>query len=191
MKSIEVSVILPFRDHEHVVGRACRAIARHFAGTEQSYEIIAVDQGSRDNSQAVLALLRHELPGLRLVLGKDHGAGCAQASGRSLVLLGLQVMPEGLSTSLAGAVDRVSSGELDMVLVEEELLVCRRGTCQALIADHPGRRPLTQRRLLHSAQMRGFAVQSYGPESSRVAGSALGRVLGAVMPRATGLNRVW
>src|SRR5215217_266232 len=82
----DVSVILPFGDDEEAVGIAVRRTAEHLRGLGLRFEILAIDEDSGDNSHAVLALLRAEVPELRVThapgrgRGIDAGAGRAQAT---------------------------------------------------------------------------------------------------------------
>lgn len=156
----EVSVVLPFRNHEEQVGRACRRLAEHFAGL--SFEIIAVNEGSTDNSQSVISLLRHEIPQIKLALsqgrGRGYAAGSARAKGGLLILLTPEMAADRPLAPLARAVRRVSCGELDMVLVEQRLVVCRRNRCDGLLQR---RRQYQDRLLVRRAQGRGLAVESY------------------------------
>lgn len=189
MKLLDVSIVLPFRDHEHLVGRASRSIAEHFARLGHSFEIIAVDEGSGDNSHAVLALLRQEIPNIRVVVGKGYAAGSAQAEGHTLLLVDLASAAQGLSPSIGQAVKRVVSGDLDMQLVAEHLLVCGRKQSLVLLRAGLAKRRLTERALLRRGRARGLVTETYGPEMRDLSGTGLGRILTALLPRATGLHR--
>lgn len=191
MESLAVSIVLPFRDHEHLVGAASRSIAEHFDELGHSYEIIAVDEGSGDNSHAVLALLRQEIPALRVAVGKGYAAGTAQAEGQVLLLLDLSTASSELSPSIAQAVERVEAGELDMQLIAENLLVCDREKGLHLITEGLAKRQLSARGLLKRGRSSGLVTETYGPESRSLSDSGLGRIVSALVPRATGLHSVW
>jgi glycosyltransferase involved in cell wall biosynthesis len=81
-------VILPFRDHEEQIGTAVTRVAAYLRQTEWSFEIVAVDDDSRDNSQAVLALIRAAHPELRVISaparGRGHCTGAGAARGQIL-----------------------------------------------------------------------------------------------------------
>src|SRR5689334_13335873 len=98
----DVSVILPFGDDEEAVGIAVRRTAEHLRGLQLSFEILAIDEDSGDNSHAVLALLRAEVPELRVThapgRGKGVDVGPARAQGTLLVVS----TPDVASASLAG-----------------------------------------------------------------------------------------
>src|SRR5215468_7781736 len=71
----DVSVILPFGDDEEAVGIAVRRTAEHLRGLQLSFEILAIDEDSGDNSHAVLALLRAEVPELRVTHAPARAKG--------------------------------------------------------------------------------------------------------------------
>ncbi|MCP4448507.1 MAG: hypothetical protein GY811_24670 [Myxococcales bacterium] len=185
MQVVDVSVILPFRDHEDKIGKACRNIAHYFRAHGQAFEIVAVDQGSGDNSQSVLALLRREIPELRVMLGRGYGAGSRAADGDSLVLASVEAVCASVATSLHVALERVATEGIDMYLVAETLIVCRQATCKKLILSNATRRAKTERDLLEMASRRGLSVRSYGPLTARP-GHAMARFIASLMPHSTG-----
>ena len=63
--ALEVSVVAPLFDEEGAAPQLAREIAAAFAG--RRYEIIFVDDASRDGTAAALGALAAELPALRLV----------------------------------------------------------------------------------------------------------------------------
>jgi glycosyltransferase involved in cell wall biosynthesis len=72
-KDVAISVVLAIRDAEESVGRDVRRIAEHLRGRGLSFEILAVSDGCRDNSLAVVRLLARQVPELRVC------PGCARA----------------------------------------------------------------------------------------------------------------
>ncbi len=72
----EISVVVPVHDEEGNVGPLAREIAAAFAG--RPFEMIFVDDRSRDGTRAALAALRAELPMLR-VLSHRSNAGQSRA----------------------------------------------------------------------------------------------------------------
>ncbi len=68
----EISVVLAVHDDEERVGHQVKAIAGHLRSLERSFEILAVNGGSRDNSLSILELLAARVPELR-VLGAPAG----------------------------------------------------------------------------------------------------------------------
>ncbi len=190
MLSVEVSVILPFRDHEDRIGRACLNVATYLREQGKTFEILAVDQGSGDNSQSVLALLGHELPELRVIAGRGYGAGSSAAEAPVLVLANVDSAGIGVATSLHLALERVSKAEVDMYLVGERLLVARQSSCQKLIGSGATRRAKSERDLLNLASIRGLVVRSYGPLAPRPALS-MSRLFAGILPSVIGSSQVW
>ena len=189
MSAVDVSVVLPFRDHEDKVGKACRNIAEYFRAQQQSFEIIAVDQGSGDNSQSVLALLRREIPELHVMVGRGYSAGGRAANAQILVLASIEAVRASVATSLNLAMDRLTRDNIDMYLVAETLLVCRQDSCKKLILSSASRRAKSERDLLDLARRRGLAVRSYGPLAPR-SGHLVARVLSAFMPVSLGSTQL-
>ncbi len=125
----DVSVIIPFSDDEEVIGRACRQVARHLRELGARFELLAVDEDSGDNSHAVLALVRGEVPELRVIVVGDAERGFAegarQARGRVLWLVPPRAALSPLSP-LARARRRVVSGGCDVAIVPGRFAVCHR-----------------------------------------------------------------
>lgn len=188
MESPDVSVVIPFADHEHVLGRACRRIAEHFRGAGMSVDIIAVDQGSGDNSQPVLQLLRSEIPELRMIMGRNYASGVRTARAPVLVLLTPEQAASGLPLSLTTAVRDVSRHEPEMQLVDEQLLVCS-NSCANLIVKTSPQRLQIPRKLFQRGRAHGLRVRSYGPEAPPSRTGRISQVIAAVVPRAAGLHR--
>jgi hypothetical protein len=112
----DVSVILPFGDDEEAVGVAVRRTAEHLRGLAVSFEILAIDEDSGDNSHAVLALLRGEVPELRVTHAPGRGRGVEVGASRAQGTLILVSTPDVASASLDGAGDacrRLLAGEGD------------------------------------------------------------------------------
>ena len=74
--SIEFSVVVPVKDEAGNAANLAREIAAVLDG--RSYEMIFVDDASRDDTRAELAALKAELPALRLV-GHRKNAGQSRA----------------------------------------------------------------------------------------------------------------
>ncbi|WP_339930984.1 glycosyltransferase [uncultured Brevundimonas sp.] len=72
----EISVVVPVHDEAGAAGPLAREIAAAFAG--RAYEMIFVDDASRDTTLAELQALMGELPALR-VLGHARNAGQSRA----------------------------------------------------------------------------------------------------------------
>ena len=162
--TLDVSVVVPFADHEDLIGAACGRIARHLAELGLSYEILAVDEASGDNSHAVLGLLRRSLPPLRIIAGARPGRGLAMGSacarGRVLWL----VEPHSALRSLAPfgrAHARVVRGELDLAVVRGRFSVVKRSRALGVVDAIAGSAGVFERRLVRRASSRGLNVESY------------------------------
>src|SRR5665647_1772013 len=101
----DVSVILPFGDDEEFVGVAARRCAEYFRNLGLAFEILAIDEDSGDNSHAVLALLRAEVPELRVTHAPGRGRGVDVGASRAQGMLLLVSTPDVASASLDGAGD--------------------------------------------------------------------------------------
>lgn len=70
----DISVVVPVHDEEGAAGPLAREIAQAFAG--RSYEMIFVDDASKDGTLAELRALQAELPALRVL---SHGSNAGQS----------------------------------------------------------------------------------------------------------------
>ena len=71
-----ISVVIPVFDEEGAAPALAREVARAFAG--RSFELIFVDDASRDGTRVALSALKREIPQLR-VLGHARNAGQSRA----------------------------------------------------------------------------------------------------------------
>ncbi len=81
---VGISVVLPAYNEEAIIERTIRHVAAVLDGMVGSFEIVVVNDGSRDRTGAVLAALQWEEPGLHLRVvthGENRGYGAALASG--------------------------------------------------------------------------------------------------------------
>jgi hypothetical protein len=101
----DVSVILPFGDDEEFVGIAVRRTAEHLRSLQLAFEILAIDEDSGDNSHAVLALLRAEVPELRVTHASGRGRGVEAGAARAQGTLIIVATPDVASASLDGIGD--------------------------------------------------------------------------------------
>src|SRR3954467_776026 len=101
----DISVILPFGDVEEAVGIAVRRTAEHLRTLGVSFEILAIDEDSGDNSHAVLALLRAEVPELRVTHAPGRGRGVDVGSARAQGTLLVIATPDVAAASLDGVGD--------------------------------------------------------------------------------------
>lgn len=143
-----------------------------------AFEIVAVDEGSGDNSHAMLALLRHEIPELRIEVGRGYSIGSASAKSETLVLVDVEAAGLGICPSVFASIERVSQGEVDMYLVDEELLVGRTKAIIDLIASSSSWRAHTERDLYNRGRERGLVARSYCPNPQTT--GTFSRILGAL-----------
>ena len=174
----DVSVILPFGDDEESVGIAVKRTAEHLRGLGVSFEILAIDEDSGDNSHAVLALLRAEVPELRVTHASGRGRGVDVGASRAQGTLLLVSTPDIASGSLDGAGDAVrtllaGNGDADVALGRYTVahrirgMVAFRGARLLGAAMH--------RRLAKRLQMRNLIVRIAGPTGGANSATAVGR----------------
>jgi len=174
----DVSVILPFGDDEEAVGIAVRHTAQHLRGLELKFEILAIDEDSGDNSHAVLALLRAEVPELRVTHAPGRGRGVDVGAGRAQGALLLVATPDVAAASLDGAGDacrRLIAGDGDAEVALARYTVAHR--IRALAAFRGARLVglAMHRRLAKRLQVQGLSVRIAGP-SGVAARTAVGRL---------------
>lgn len=162
----DVSVILPFGDDEEFVGIAVRRTAEHLRGLGLTFEILAVDEDSHDNSHAVLALLRSEVPELRVTHASARGRGIDVGAGRAQGTLLVVAAPDVASASLDGVGDacrRLLANDGDAEVALTKYTVAHR--IRALAAFRGARLlgPAMHRRLLKRLQVQNLAVRIAGP----------------------------
>lgn len=125
----DVSVVLPFGDDEEAVGIAVRRTAEYLRGLALAFEILAIDEDSGDNSHAVLALLRAEVPELRVTHAPGRGRGVEVGVGRAQGTLLLITTPDVAAASLDGAADacrRLLANEADAEVALSRFTVAHR-----------------------------------------------------------------
>jgi hypothetical protein len=174
----DVSVILPFGDDEEAVGIAVRRTAEHLRGLALSFEILAIDEDSGDNSHAVLALLRAEIPELRVTHASGRGRGVDVGAARAQGALLLVSTPDVASASLDGAGDacrRLLAGEGDAEVALARFTIAHR--IRALPAFRGARLlgAAMHRRLAKRLQVRNLSVRIAGPTGVATK-SAVGRL---------------
>lgn len=161
----DVSVILPFGDDEEAVGIAVRRTAEHVRSLGLSFEILAIDEDSGDNSHAVLALLRAEVPELRVTHAPGRGKGVDVGAARAQGTLLIVATPDVASASLDGVGDacrRLLAGEGDAEVALARFTVAHR--VRALVAFRGARLigPAMHRRLAKRLQVRNLSVRVAG-----------------------------
>lgn len=137
----DLSVIIPFTDDEEKVGALIRRVAAHLTVLEARFEILAVDEGSGDNSLALLSLLAGELPSLRVLAagaGRGFAAGAREARGSMLWLWDAANAGAPLAPFF-WAHGRVAGGAGDVVVVPGRYIVCHRTSAWRVLERARGR----------------------------------------------------
>ena len=162
----DVSVVMPFGDDEEFVGIAVRRTAEYLRGLGLAFEILAIDEDSGDNSHAVLALLRAEVPELRVTHASGRGrgvdAGASRAQGTLLVVTSPDVVAGSLD-GIGAACRRVLAGEGDAEIALTYYTVAHR--VRALPAIRGARLvgPAMHRRLAKRLEVKSLVVRLEGP----------------------------
>jgi hypothetical protein len=162
----DVSVILPFADDEEAVGIAVRRTAGYLRALGVAFEILAIDEDSGDNSHAVLALLRAEVPELRVTHAPGRGKGIELGASRAQGTLLLVATPDVASASLDGAGEacrRLLADEGDAEVVLGRFTIAHRVRSLAAFRGARLLGPPMHRRLVKRLQVRNLAVHVTGP----------------------------
>jgi hypothetical protein len=179
----DVSVILPFGDDEEAVGIAVRRTAEHLRQLNLSFEILAIDEDSGDNSHAVLALLRAEVPELRVTHASGRGRGVDIGVARAQGTLLLVSTPDVASATLDGISDacrRLLAAEGDAEVALARYTVAHR--VRSLVAFRGARLvgAAMHRRLAKRLQVRNLNVRIVGTSGGGIGiapKTAVGRFL--------------
>ena len=109
-----LSLVIPVFNEEQSLGELYERVTASLEGLGQSYEVIAVDDGSRDGSLALLRSFRERDPRWRVVrLSRNFGqsaaiyAGFSRSRGEYVLMIDadLQVFPEDIPLLYAKLVD--------------------------------------------------------------------------------------
>jgi glycosyltransferase involved in cell wall biosynthesis len=121
MSSPDLSVVFPVFNEEENLPILMEEIARSLEATPWSYEVIAVDDGSRDRSLAVLHQLRAKYPRLRvLTFAKNSGqtaaldAGWRAARGKYVISLDADLQND--PADIPPMMRRLEGDGVDMVI---------------------------------------------------------------------------
>ena len=124
---LRISVVLAVGNDEDRVGHQIRSVAGHLRRLDLPFEILAVNDGSTDNSLSIATLLGASVPELRVlgrnVAGRAFLRGASEARGGVVVLLSA-----GRAVSLAPlgwALSRLAAGR-EVVILRGRYIVARR-----------------------------------------------------------------
>ncbi len=162
----DVSVVLPFGDDEEAVGIAVKRTAEYLRGLGLAFEILAIDEDSGDNSHAVLALLRGEVPELRVTHAPGKGRGVDVGAQRAQGTLLLVATPDVAAASLDGvgeAVRRLLAQESDAEVALGRFSIARRVRALAAFRGAKLVGAAMHRRLAKRLQLQSIAVRMTGP----------------------------
>lgn len=174
----EISVVLSVRDDEDQIGDRVRALANHLDALGRTFEIVAVNAGSRDNTLAMLELLAARMPELRIlsapVPGRAFLRGTSEARGE-LVLLCDARKPLFLAP-LGWALKRLDAGR-EVVVLRGHYIVARRLLSLPVIVRATGPGLLFERVFEQRARDLGIDVVGSRPADNGGVTRLLGPVL--------------
>jgi dolichol-phosphate mannosyltransferase len=145
----QISVVIPVFDEEGAAPALAREVAQAFAGRD--FELIFVDDASRDGTRAVLAALKAEIPQLR-VLAHARNAGQSRAirtgllAARGEVIVTLDGDGQNDPADAPALVDALLAGPPELGLVGGER-VKRQDSAAKKVASRIGNG--VRKRLLH------------------------------------------
>jgi cellulose synthase/poly-beta-1,6-N-acetylglucosamine synthase-like glycosyltransferase len=170
--------VLSVRDDEELIGHGIRTITEHLESLGRTFEIIAVNDGSRDNSMAILELLAARTSHLRIL--RASAAGRAFLRGTSEARGDVVVLCEGSRPLFLGALGwalgRLEVGR-EAVILRGRYIVARRLLTLPIIARATGPGLLFERVFEQRAQDLGIDVIGSRPAADRGVSRLLGPVL--------------
>ena len=155
----EISVVVAVHDDEERIGHQVKAIAFHLRSLGRRFEILALNNGSRDNSLSILELLAARVPEMRVVRANVSGRaflrGAEEANGTLLILLDasrrLALAP------LGWALCRIAAGR-DAVILRDRYIVARLRPALPVLTRAAGPGLLFERVFERRAQALGLDV---------------------------------
>ena len=157
MQQHDVTAAILYRNDEEIVGTAVARLTEFLRSQNLSFEVLAVDVASHDNSTALLTLMRRQFPELRITTAPartPHLHAAQVARGTVLWL----TTPEGIDSSLghfAAAFQQVAKEERELVVISERVALAHRARILASLhglRSHGRRLP---RGLVNRARFRG------------------------------------
>ncbi|MEM6291209.1 MAG: hypothetical protein AAGA54_08085 [Myxococcota bacterium] len=166
----EVTIILPVRDQENDVASLVRGAVRveeyvDTRGESLSFELLALDERSGDNTLSVLSVLHGQIANLRTLQDVEPGAAIRRAAkvARGEVWL---ILDHAIDPELAGwAVTQVFRGQR-AAFVPGELLAVERDLGSLLLRHHGGLVSAQNRIAKHLKGRRESAAFSPAPDGS-------------------------
>ncbi len=147
-----------------------RRVAAHLRGLGLKFELLVVDEGSGDNTVAVVALLRGTHPELTLHHagpGLGFVAGAERARGRTVIVC--DVRADAPLAAVGWGLSRLDRG-LDAVAIGGRLLFFRRARALRALDSLAGRRDFRdlERRFIRRARALGLPVSVTHPKRQRL-----------------------
>jgi hypothetical protein len=174
----EISVVITVRDNEDQIGHQVRGIAAHLQSLGRSFEIVAVNDGSRDNSLSILELIAASHPWLRVARANAAGRaflrGAGEARGTTLMLLEGGKQPP--LAPLGWALSRLAAGR-EAVILRGRYIVARRLLALPIIVRATGPSLLFERIFERRAQDLGIDVVGSRPVRSTTTNRLLAPLL--------------
>jgi dolichol-phosphate mannosyltransferase len=162
----DISVVVPVFDEEGAAPDLAREIAAAFAG--RNFEIVFVDDASRDGTRAALTALKSEIPQLRVLAhGKNSGQSRSVRTGilaaRGAVILTLDGDGQNDPADGPMLVDVLNAGPTDLALVGGER-VKRQDSAAKKIASRLGN-GVRKRLLNDTANDTGCGLKAFRREA--------------------------
>lgn len=76
-----ISIIIPCYNEEQRIGKTLEAIHSYLSSKEYLFEILVVDNGSKDKTKKVITDASEKMPGIRLISHRSYGKGWAVKQG--------------------------------------------------------------------------------------------------------------
>jgi Glycosyl transferase family 2 len=162
----DISVVLTIRNDEETVGHQVRGLAAHLRGLGRSFEIVAINDGSRDNSMSIVRLLAPQVPELRVVSSNVGGRaflrGTSEARGAVVVLL--EAVRSVSLAPLGWALSRLEAGR-EAVILRGRYIVARRLLALPIIVRASGPGLLFEHRFERRARDLGIDIVGTRPRN--------------------------
>ncbi|MCC6997558.1 MAG: hypothetical protein IT370_23275 [Deltaproteobacteria bacterium] len=158
---VHCTVLVPFADDEDFLGPRIRQVASHLKGLGVSFEILAIDEGSGDNSLFVLTLAHREIAELSLVGGAAPGRGFARGAelARGSVLILIDPRVEAPLAPVAIAMRRIEDGA-DAVVFPGRMVIARRARTWQILSKLRGRLPGLDAQMSRKARRAGLHIEA-------------------------------
>lgn len=76
-----ISIIIPCYNEERRIGKTLEAIHSYLSSKDYQFEVLVVDNGSKDNTKKIIEEASKSMPEIRLISHKSYGKGWAVKQG--------------------------------------------------------------------------------------------------------------